>query len=100
MPEPCECPSLDSCQKRFLWAHKELDLALHSVVGLALGVGDAVFSHICLGSLNVLSESASRVDPQHTAREEGADDKTFEKLKIELACEAEGVASPDPDQKF
>ena len=32
MPEPCEFPSLDSCQKRFLWAHKEVDLAPRPVV--------------------------------------------------------------------
>ena len=25
MPEPCKFPSLDSCQKRFLWTHKEVD---------------------------------------------------------------------------
>ena len=27
MSEPSEFPSLDSCQKRFLWAHEEVDLA-------------------------------------------------------------------------
>ena len=27
MPEPCELPSPDSDQKRFLWAHEEVDLA-------------------------------------------------------------------------
>ena len=32
--------SLDSCQKRFLWIHKEVDLAPHPVVGLVLKVGD------------------------------------------------------------
>ena len=42
MTKPCELPSLDSCQKRFLWAHKEVDLAPHPVVGLVLQVGDAV----------------------------------------------------------
>ena len=31
--EPCEFPSLESCQKRFLWSHKEVDLAPHPVVG-------------------------------------------------------------------
>ena len=41
MPEPCKFPSLDSCQKRFLWTHKEVDLAPHPVVGLVLQVGDA-----------------------------------------------------------
>ena len=40
MPEPCKPPSLDSCQKRFLWTHKEVDLAAHPVVGLMLKVGD------------------------------------------------------------
>ena len=34
MNETCEFPSLDSCQKKFLSAHKEVDLALHPVVGL------------------------------------------------------------------
>ena len=33
MPEPCEFPSLDSCQN-FLWAHKNGDLAPHPLVGL------------------------------------------------------------------
>ena len=28
MPEPCKFPSLDSCQKRFLWTHKEVDFVL------------------------------------------------------------------------
>ena len=40
MPRPCKFPSLDSCQKRFPWTHKEVDLALHPVVGLVLQVGD------------------------------------------------------------
>ena len=25
MPEPCMFPSLDSCQKKFLWTHKRAD---------------------------------------------------------------------------
>ena len=41
MPEPCKFPSLDSCQKRFPWTHKEADLAPHPAVGLVLQVGDA-----------------------------------------------------------
>ena len=40
MPEPCKFPSLDTCRKRFLWTHKDADLALHPVVGLVLQVGD------------------------------------------------------------
>ena len=39
-PKPCKFPSLDSCQKRFLWTHKETDLAPHPVVCLVLKVGD------------------------------------------------------------
>ena len=40
MTEPCKFPSLDSCQKKFLWTHKEVDLALHTVIGLVLQVRD------------------------------------------------------------
>ena len=41
MPEPCRFPSLESCQKRFVWTHKEIDLAPLPVVGLELQVGDS-----------------------------------------------------------
>ena len=41
MPEPRKFPSLDSCQKRFLWIHKDVDLTLHPVVGLVLQGEDA-----------------------------------------------------------
>ena len=40
MFEPCQFPFFGSCQKRFLWDHKEVDLALHPVVDLVLRVGD------------------------------------------------------------
>ena len=43
MPKPCQFPSLDSwqsCQKRFLWTHKDVDLNLHPVLDLVLHVGD------------------------------------------------------------
>ena len=49
MPEACKFPSLDSCQKRFQWTHKEVDLAPHSVVGLVLQVGDKAKSSETLG---------------------------------------------------
>ena len=39
MPKPCR--SLDSCQKRFLWTNKEVDLAPYPVVGLVLQFGNA-----------------------------------------------------------
>ena len=41
MPEPCKFVPLDSCQKRFLWTHKEVDLAPQPVIYLVLQVGDA-----------------------------------------------------------
>ena len=40
-PEPWKVPSLDSYQKRFLWTHKQVDIASHPVVGLVLQVRDA-----------------------------------------------------------
>ena len=36
MPEACKFPSLD----RFLWIHKEVDLAPHLGIGLVLQEGD------------------------------------------------------------
>ena len=33
MPDPCKFQSVDGCQTRFLRTHKEIDLALHPVVG-------------------------------------------------------------------
>ena len=41
IPEPCKFPYPDSSQKRFLWIHKEVDLAPYLVVGLKLQVGNA-----------------------------------------------------------
>ena len=63
IPEPCELPSLDSCQKRFLWTRKEADLVPHPVVGLALQVGDSEKFPHALGFKTwiMISESASRV---------------------------------------
>ena len=57
MPEPCKFQFFDSCQRRFLWTHKEADLAPHPVVGLVLQVGDAEKLPQALG----LSASASRI---------------------------------------
>ena len=60
--EPCKFPSLDSCQKKFLWTHKEVDLAPQPVVGLALQAGDAEKFSQALGfeSLDLFSESTNR----------------------------------------
>ena len=65
MPEPCQFPSHYSCQKRFLWTHKEVDLALHQVIGLVLQVGDTEKFSQALGfeilQWILFSESVSRV---------------------------------------
>ena len=36
IPEPCKFLSLVGSQKRFMWTHKEVDLAVHLVIGLSL----------------------------------------------------------------
>ena len=41
VPKQCKFPFLDSCQKRFLWMHKEDNLALHPVIGHVLKEQDA-----------------------------------------------------------
>ena len=65
MPEPCKFPSLDSCQKRFLWTPKEVDLAPHQVVGLVLQVRDTKKFPHALGFESLVplfvSEPVSRV---------------------------------------
>ena len=48
-PQPREFPSLDSCQKMFAWAHKEVGLALHPVVGLVFQAGDVEMFLLALG---------------------------------------------------
>ena len=51
-PEPCKFPSLDSCQKRFLWTHRKVDLARHQIVCSVLQVGDAEKFPQALGKPN------------------------------------------------
>ena len=75
--EPCKFPSHDSCQERFLWTRKETDLAPHPVDGLMLQVGNAKKIPQALGF-------------------ESLDPSLQSKQALELACVADGVASPDP----
>ena len=91
MPEPFEFPSLDSCQKRFLWTYKD-DLAPQPVVGLVLQVGDAAKA-LGLKSPDSLLR-VSKQGPCLTAIEEDDGDKRLRQLK--LACEVDGVTSSDP----
>ena len=76
MPEPCKFPSLESCQKKFLWAQKEVDLASHSVIGLVFQVGDAEIPH-ALGfeSPDPFLFRVSKQGPRFTAIEDGGGDK-------------------------
>ena len=41
MAKPCQLPSPDGCQERFLGTHEDLDQAPHIVIGLVLSVRDA-----------------------------------------------------------
>ena len=43
-------PTLDSCKKRILRTHEEVDLAPHLVVGLVFQVGDTEKFSLTLGS--------------------------------------------------
>ena len=94
MPEPCKFPSLDSCQKRFLWTNKGVDLAPHQVVGLVLQVGDAEKFPQAIGfeGLDPFL-GVSKQGPCFTAIEEDGGDKRL--VQLELACEADGGAPPD-----
>ena len=80
--EPCKFPSPDSCQKRFFWTYKRVDLAPHSVVGLMLQVGDAEKFHQTLGfkSLDPFFR-VSKQGPCFTAMEEDGGDKRLVELE-------------------
>ena len=88
MSEPCKIPSLDSCQKKFLWIHKEVDLAPHPDVGLVLQAGDrrSFLVHlvskawIFFFSLFFFSPVSMR-GPCLTIVEEGGGDKRLSELE-------------------
>ena len=69
-PKPCKFPSLDNCQKKFLWTYKEVDLALHLAVGLVLQGDMENFPHaLALESLDSFFR-VSKQAPCFTAVEE------------------------------
>ena len=39
--EPCKFPSIDRCQRKFLWTQKDVDLALQPILDLVLQVREA-----------------------------------------------------------
>ena len=94
-PKPCKFLSLDNYQKRFLWTHNEVDLALHPVVGLLLQVGVMEkFLHALGFKSLILFFGVGKQGPCFTAIEEDGGDKRL--VHLELACNADGVAPPDP----
>ena len=82
-----------SWQKRFLWIHKEVDLAPHPFIGFVLQLGDAkkfpqgrhlVSKAWILFFFFRISEQG----PCFTAIEEDGSDKRL--VQLELACETDG----------
>ena len=83
MPESCKFPSLDSCQKSFLWTHKEVDLAPQPVVGLVLQVRDVEklrFRMHLVSKVSILFFRVSKQGPCFTAIEEDGSDKKLVEL--------------------
>ena len=74
--------------------HKEVDLVPHPVVGLVFKVGDTKKLPQALGSESLdRFFSVSKQGPCFRAFEEDGGDERL--VKLELACEADGVAPPD-----
>ena len=78
---------------------KEVDLAPHPVVGLVLQVGDTEMFLMHLVSkawtfFIFLFWRVIKQGPCFTAIEEDGGDERL--MALELACEADGVAPPDP----
>ena len=79
---------------RFPWTHKEVDFALHPVIGLVLQVRDAEKFPQALGLRSLdLFLRVSKQGPCLIAIVKDGNDERLVQLK--LACKADGVASPD-----
>ena len=87
--------SLDRCQKRFLWTHREVAIAQHPVVGLLLQVGvTEKFPHAFgFESLDPLF-SQQTGSMFHGRIELDGGNQRFVELK--LAGKADGVTLTDP----
>ena len=93
--EPCHFPSLGSCQRRFPWTQKEVDLVPHPVVGLMFQKGDAEKCPQALGFEGL--DPFFRVNKQgpcFTSIKEDGGDKRL--VQLELVYETEDVALPNP----
>lgn len=71
--------SVDHRQTKFLWAHKEADLAPHLVIGLMLQVGDAVTFPQALGlysrDLFLSQQTGSHSRREHTFNRRWSDNR-------------------------
>ena len=96
VPELCTFLSVDSCQRSFSWTHKNVDLALHPVVGFVLQVGNAEKFPRAIGfkSQDPFLR-VSKQGPCFTAIQKDGCDKRL--VELELACKADGVAPPDSE---
>ena len=89
MPEPCKFPSLDSCQKRFLWTHEEADRAPHPVVGLV-----ALYIKRCSSSSS--SSRRRRRRRQRRRRRSKSAGLVIERLRVRIPAGAAGeFSSPE-----
>ena len=102
MPKSCEFPSLDTCQERFLWTHKKVISAPHTVVGLVLLVGDAEKFSRALGlkspdpflRISKQSQQAELASRVHFSQPYTRVEEIL--VPFALACKADGAASSDP----
>ena len=94
MPKLCNLLSLDSCQKRLLWTHKEVDLAPHpSYCSSAPSRRCGDVSSGTWFRKPVSFSSLSKQDPCFTAMQQNGGDKRL--VELYLACKTEGAAPPD-----
>ena len=76
MPKPYKFPFLDSCKKRFLQTHNEVDLALRPIVGRVFQVGNTEKFPMHLASKAwILFFRVSKQGPCFTVTEEDGGDK-------------------------
>ena len=62
MPEPCKFQAFEGCQKRFLWTHKEVDLASHPLTGLVHHCSLFVKCEVSLSLMSKISPTFSVVE--------------------------------------
>ena len=92
MPEQCKFPFLESCQKRFLWAHNEVEFISRWCCAPSRRYGE-VSSNTWFRRPGSFFQS-QQAGSCFTAVEEDGGNKRH--VEVELARKGDGVASPDP----